>query len=48
MIPPKQIQYQVFHWLAVWAAAFWTAAAWALRYARAAGGTLARAVSCAL
>src|SRR5271169_5967948 len=48
MIPPKHTQYQIFHWFAVWAAAFCTAAAWALMYARTVGGTLDRAVSCAL
>ena len=31
MIPPKQIQYQVFHWPAVVAAAVCTAAPWAVR-----------------
>ena len=31
MMPPKQIQYQVFHWLAVWAAALVTAAPCAFR-----------------
>ena len=30
-MPPKQIQYQVFHWLAVSAAAFVTAAPCACR-----------------
>jgi hypothetical protein len=31
MIPPKQIQYHVFHWPTVAAAAACTAAAWAVR-----------------
>ena len=31
MMPPKQIQYQVFHWPAVWAAALVTAAPCAFR-----------------
>ena len=45
MIPPKQIQYHVFHCPAVCAAAFCTAPACALRKANTVGGTLDNAVS---
>src|SRR5262245_21952061 len=46
-MPPKQIQYHVFHWSAVLAAASCTAAPCAFRYAKTPGGTLDSAVSCA-
>jgi hypothetical protein len=39
MMPPKHTQYQVFHWPGASAEAFWTAAAWAFRYANTCGGT---------
>src|SRR6202035_5030728 len=48
MIPPKQIQYQVFHWPTVLAAGGCTARAWAGGGAVTDGGTLDSAVSCAL
>ena len=43
--PPKHTQYQDFHWPGDWAAAFWTAAACAVRYGNTCGGTLDSAVS---
>src|ERR1700689_4973674 len=45
MIPPKQIQYHVFHWPAVLAAAADTALAWAAMKASTEAGTFLRLAS---